>query len=137
MSFKTLDPKQLRLVVDGFGLDVAEKATKPVLLAAIAEDGNISWDEAVNILKSENAWDEEDEKTDVATKAEAKAAYEARPKDTLLKMLRANRSYEVRGYRFTADHPFALATAEDAEWIVEHDEGFRYATPKEATEFYS
>lgn len=137
MSFKTLDAKQLKAVAEGYGLDVPEKATKPVLLAAITEAEYTNWDDSIKILKEVGLWDEEDEKQDVAAKEEVKAAIEARPKDTLLKMRRANRRYDIRGYTFTADHPYALVTADDAEAITDIDpEGFVYATPKELKEFY-
>lgn len=137
MSFKTLDVKQLRFVAEAFTLDVDEKATKPVLLAAIEADEFTNWEDAVEALKKEGLWDEKDEKNAVAEKEEAKAKKEARPKDTVLKMLRANKSYEKMGYRFTAANPFCLVTAEDAEAITDSEpEGFRYASPKEVTEFY-
>lgn len=137
MSFKTLDVKQLRFVAEAFTLDVDEKATKPVLLAAIEEDEFVNWDDAVTALKTEGLWEEKDEKNVAVAKAEAIAVKAARPKDTVLKMLRANKSYEKMGYRFTASNPFCLVTSEDAEAITDSEpEGFRYASPKEVTEFY-
>lgn len=136
MSFATLKKDQLKAVAEGFGLDVDEKATGPQLKAAIAEADYIDWDGSVAILKEAGLWGDEDEKASAVAKAEVKAAYEARPKDTLLKMLRANKSYQILGYTFTESHPYGLVTAEDAEKITDRDEGFRYATPKEAIEFY-
>jgi hypothetical protein len=137
MSFNTLKKAQLVAVANGFGLDVAENAKVDELKAAIAEADYIEWDEAVALLKTENLWDEEDEEKEETAKAEKQAEIDARPKDTLLKMYRANRSYEIRGYRFTQDNPYALVTAEDAEAITDADpDGFRYATPKEAIDFY-
>ena len=58
------------------------------------------------------------------------------PEKVLLKMERENGSYEVRGYKFTKQHPYALVKSTDAEYIVENIEGFYYASPKEAAEFY-
>jgi hypothetical protein len=137
MSFNTLKKNQLRAVVDGFGIEVDEKANVAELKAAIAEAEYVDWDESVALLKNENLWDEEDEEKEETAKAEKQAELDARPKDTLLRMHRANRSYEIRGYRFTQSNPYALVTAEDAEAITDADpDGFRYATPKEAIEFY-
>jgi len=138
MSFNTLKKPQLRAVVDGFGIDVDEKATVEVLKAAVADNADvIDWDEAVKILKAENLWTEEDEEKAAEVKAEAKAKADARPKDVLIKMRRANKSYEMLGYKFTQNNPYALMTAEDAETITDLDpDGFVYATPKEAIEFY-
>jgi translation initiation factor IF-2 len=138
LSFKTLKKDQLKLVAEGFGLEVSEKATAPALLAAIIEDGNINWDDAVSLLKTEGAWTQEDVQNEEKERAAAQAEKDARPKDTLLKMKRANRRYDIRGYTFTQEHPYALVTAEDAEAITDGDpEGFAYATPKEAQQFYS
>jgi ribosomal protein S1 len=54
----------------------------------------------------------------------------------LIRMDRRNPTYELRGYTFTQQHPFALTTEEDANWILENERGFRIASPKEAKEFY-
>ena len=52
-------------------------------------------------------------------------------------MTRRNHSYEVRGYKFTRQHPFVPVTEEDAEWLVEKGGGFRPATNREIKEFYN
>lgn len=54
----------------------------------------------------------------------------------LLKMVRENPLFEVRGYRFTEEHPYALVKANDAMYILEHEDGFRQAYPQELAEFY-
>jgi hypothetical protein len=137
MSFNTLKKDQLKAVANGFGLEVADNAKVDELKAAIAEADYITWDEAVSLLKNDGLWDAETEEKEEEAKAEAQAELDARPKDTLLRMHRANKSYEIRGYRFTQSNPYALVTAEDAEAITDADpDGFRYATPKEAIEFY-
>jgi hypothetical protein len=55
----------------------------------------------------------------------------------LVKMERPNVSYQVRGYRFTKEHPFALVSGSDLEYVLRHEPGFRQAYPSEAQEFYS
>jgi hypothetical protein len=52
-------------------------------------------------------------------------------------MSRQNPTYEIRGYRFTRQHPFVPVTEDDANWILENVEGFSIASPREAKEFYS
>lgn len=60
-----------------------------------------------------------------------------RPEDEyLIKMVRDNPLYQVRGYTFTADHPYALVKADDAMYILEKEDGFRQAYPQELQEFY-
>jgi hypothetical protein len=55
----------------------------------------------------------------------------------LVKMERSNPLYQTRGHTFTKDHPYALVSGEDLEWIMKHEKGFRQALPSEAREFYS
>lgn len=134
MSFDKVGVADLRrIATEEFGLEFdTEKPTKAEVIAAFAEN-DISFDTAAQFdakLRGEaEAIKEEVKKEEVAAK-------EAEEK-VLLKMLRDNHSYQIRGIRFEKSHPFALVPASDAEFIVEHDEtGFRYATPKEAQEFY-
>lgn len=54
----------------------------------------------------------------------------------LLKMVRDNPLFQTRGYTFTEEHPYALVSAEDAQYILEHEDGFRQAFPAELAEFY-
>jgi hypothetical protein len=55
--------------------------------------------------------------------------------DYLIKMDRENPLYEIRGYRFTKEHPYQLVRPEHAETIL-REPGFRVAYPSEAQEFY-
>jgi hypothetical protein len=52
-------------------------------------------------------------------------------------MIRANNTYQIRGYTFKQSHPFALVKEKDADYLIEVDGGFRMASPKEAREFYA
>lgn len=131
MSFETLKKDELLEVAEEFGVEVEASETKAVIIAALAEDG-VTWEDAAKFNKSVA---EKDVEVKEEKKAEEVAAKEAEEKH-LLKMLRANGTYEIRGITFKKEHPFALVAASDAEWIVENIEGFRYATPKEAQEFY-
>lgn len=54
----------------------------------------------------------------------------------LIKMIRENPLYEVRGHKFTSTHPYALVSPDDYEYILNHEDGFRQATPSELQEFY-
>lgn len=54
----------------------------------------------------------------------------------LVKMTRPNTLFETRGHRFTAENPYALVNAEDFEYILEKEDGFRQAYPSELNEFY-
>jgi len=75
-------------------------------------------------------------------KPEAKEEVEEEPGQeeenlVLVRMTRSNYTYEVRGYKFTREHPFGLVTEEDADYLVEVEGGFQMATPSEARSFYN
>lgn len=128
MSFETLKKEDLLTIADEYGVDAKPSDTKAVIIAALNEDG-VSWDD---VAKTDKTVAEQD-----AILKEEKAETKANGPKQLLKMLRANGTYEIRGYVFKREHPFALVAEDDAEFIVENDpNGFRYATPKEAAEFY-
>lgn len=61
---------------------------------------------------------------------------EKEPEEVLVKMTRHNFTYQIRGYTFKRDHPFALVDEETADYLIEKDGGFRTASPREAREFY-
>jgi|SRR5882757_1144545 len=128
MSFESLKKEDLLKIADEYGVDAKPSDNKAVIIAALAEDG-VVWDD---VAKMDNVVAEQD-----ALLKEEKAEAKANGPKQLLKMLRANSSYEIRGIKFTREHPFALVAEDDAEYIVENDpNGFRYATPKEAAEYY-
>jgi hypothetical protein len=128
MSFETLKKEDLLKIADEYGVDTKPTDTKAVIIAALAEDG-VNWDDVAKVDKTVA-------EQDAVIKEEATVAKQNGPKQ-LLRMMRANSSYEIRGVKFTKEHPFALVAEEDAEFITENDpEGFRYATPKEAANYY-
>lgn len=128
MSFETMKKEDLLKIADEYGVDTKPTDTKAVIIAALAEDG-VNWDDVAKVDKTVAAQD--------AIIKEEKAVEKANGPKQLLKMLRGNSSYEIRGVRFTKEHPFALVPEDDAEFITENDpDGFRYATPKEAAEYY-
>lgn len=54
----------------------------------------------------------------------------------LIRMDRDNPLFEVRGYKFTDAHPYQLMAPEDAQYVLQYEDGFRQATPMELQEFY-
>lgn len=58
------------------------------------------------------------------------------PDEYILKMTRENELYQTRGYTWTSEHPYALVSSADAQWILENEDGFRQAFPQELSEFY-
>lgn len=159
MSLDKLKADELRVLAsEGFAVDVPENANKSQLVAALVENG-VTWDAALQspflperfkpVVEPEPVVEQpvvttaslkaEPEVVAVVTEPEEPVRITPKisvPDKVLLKMDRENPRYDIRGYKFTAAHPFALVSEADAEYITENIEGFKYASPKEAREFY-
>lgn len=158
-KFKDLKPAELyRSAIEDFALpiDEADKDSKQVLLAAFAE-GGVEWadyvkqhpevaPESAPVVESEPArggaitlGHQSDNLTvdDEPARVIVQETPVYNPKDKLLiKMIRENPLFEVRGYRFTSAHPYNLVNPVDADYILRHEDGFRQALPSELEEFY-
>lgn len=55
----------------------------------------------------------------------------------LIKMTRENVRFDVKGYTFTQEHPYALVQPDDVEHLLEREDGFRQAYPSELSDFYA
>jgi hypothetical protein len=160
-SFKDLDVAELRRsAIEDFAVDIEPDASKKDVIAAFVETG-IEWKDYVaqhpEVAPAEEV-NREPEATragavvtsgDVTGRVEEYAEPEEAPvvrvaepaiKQTddpyLIKMVRDNTLYETRGYRFTQEHPYALVSSADAEFILSKEDGFRQAFPSELEEFY-
>jgi hypothetical protein len=122
---------ELRDIAEYFAVDLDgnTKASKPVILAALEEDG-VSYEMYEKFLNSEKA-EAEVELPKPKKKPSADATL------VLVRMDRENPRYEVNGYVFTKDHPFVAMTEDDAEFIFTTQQGFRMATPREIQEYYN
>lgn len=85
--------------------------------------------------KAKGIEEEEKEMNDTLPKAAPKVVN--KEDMVLVKMTRANYSYEIMGHRFTKEHPFVAMDKDTAQAIFDKEEGFRLATPVEVQEFYS
>lgn len=164
MSFDKLKRDALyELATENFGVEVSETATKPQIIAALAEEG-VTWDMAKTYDKNAAAVAAAEEGLEpeapvaqpapnVITSAQVQmkevpvpaVEVEVTPVSAgvlpaqdviLLKMERENPRYDIRGYKFTKEHPIVLVKSDDADYILTHEEGFKQATPREAKEFY-
>lgn len=145
-SLKQMDKKELIELAEEIGgvEDLDMSMTQKTMLAKLEEAGYT--EEAhqrkhapKNVVTTEQAapLPEQENTVEVADKKEETVA-QLKPADKILiKMTRENFSYEVRGYRFSQEHPFLAVNADDADWLIENEDGFRPASPKEAREFYS
>lgn len=132
---------ELLAYAETFGTEVNKTISKKDLAARLAEDGI-----TIELIKSysKDADDYDADALGLQTLAPGELEETAPEADTdegedlvLLKMIRTNRTYQIRGYTFKTDHPFALVTEDDADYLIEVDGGFRIASPKEARAYYS
>lgn len=156
MSFQQLNKEILFQVTDDFAVDLPEKdkddITKKEIIAALKRDG-VTWemykeafpsvfdqddvdpDEALPTLDGKEYEDEEEDEEEEKT---AIKQFKAGPKkQVLVKMTRANGSFQIRGYNFTREHPYLPVNEDDAVYLTEEQRGFKIANPREVEEYYS
>lgn len=148
-KFSDLDVNELRRsAIEDFAVEVGAEDSKKIVLAALTESG-VAWADYV-AQHPEVAPEEEEKAVDAPvnvvksqkpTPPEKVRVKEEIPAETgekfLIKMTRENPLFEVRGYRFTSSHPYALVDAADVEHILTKEEGFRQALPSELQDFYN
>ena len=131
MSFDKLSKEDLLIAAELFAVEVPAEATKKDIVGALLTDG-------VSYKLYEEAFNKpaEEEELLVLTRPVGPKVVDP-SQGILIIMERENPLYEIRGYRFTKEHPFQVVTPEDAEAIITHDVGFRQALPSEAAAYYS
>lgn len=143
-SFNDLSATELRRsAVEDFAVDIEDANNKNEVIAALTESG-VTWSQYVAQHpevapepapeETHDVIPEDPEDFDVVV---AEPEVKDKEKRYLLKMTRDNLVYETAGLRFTQEHPYALATADQADFIITKEDGFRQATPSELQEFYS
>ena len=130
MSFKNLKQPELKKAAADFGVELPKGIISNDKIIELLEADGVTYDQWAKLQPKE---DEEETEVEVEETEEP----EGEERNTLIKMTRANPTFEDRGYRFTKSHPYVLVTEEDAEWFIENYEGFKIASPKELREFYS
>lgn len=148
-GFKDLDVEELRrTAIADFALTNDAHANKKDLLALFAEK-NISFDEYLNLVPEldpapvESLPSDFNEVQTLATEigAPVEVVVAASPVVSptakyLIKMDRENPLFEIAGYKFTQEQPYALVSADKADHVLS-EPGFRQATPRELKEFYA
>ena len=133
--FSKLKVPELQKIAEDFGCDVQPNAKKADLLAAIEAEG-VTW-ELYSMLNPPKEDETEPDEGEAPSKVKANAKPLASEKILLLKMQRANFSYEVEGYTFTREHPYVPVAESAANYILWTEEGLYLATPEEAALYSS
>lgn len=138
MSFKTLNKDVLIQVAEEFSVDIDKRWKKDKIVEELVTMG-ITWEMYKTSFPDVDDLDDaspEDEEPVLESREPQVNPASGKP-NVLIRMTRANPTYEVYGYRFTSDNPFLPVDRVSADYILENEEGFRTASPKEAEEFYS
>jgi len=141
MAFEDLTQKELVAVAEMFGTDIKPNASKVTIIKELSLDG-VTFEAYQDLVKAVA-----DEEPDLAELDETPLdvvlvpvvptpVVAPEPEYQVIKMTRNNLTYEISGYKFTKENPFALVKEADADYLTEHIEGFRPATGKEIREFY-
>lgn len=135
-KFEELNVVELRALAEQFAVDLDGKTRKADIIAEIKQMG-VTWDMYAALLSVVE--DEEVFEDEPVVVEEAVVVTEPAPvveESQVLRMTRANPLYQIRGYEFTSDHPYALVKESDADYLIEVIGGFRLASPRELKEFY-
>jgi len=132
MSFTDLKISDLKKVAETFGVDISEVKTKNEIVALIEEEG-ITYQMYDKFSNAEK----QDVEVPAAEKQKREKKVLTKENSILVKMERANHSYQTLGYTFTQEHPFVAMPEDQANMVFDMETGFRVATPREAQEYYS
>ena len=132
MSFEKHTVKELQEVAEYFAVDLDGIKGKANIIKEIEEMG-VTYERADELVFNPDAGDEEE----AVVVSQAPTAL---VNPTLVRMTRKNPRYDVeahgRIYTFTQDNPYVLVEEDDADEILDKEEGFRIASPRELREFY-
>lgn len=131
-----LTKDELVAAAEQFGVEFKRAMSKADIVERLTEDGV-----TMELINSFKPVEDEDEEPVAEAAVEAPVVVVVEEEDdedlTLVVMIRNNGTYQVRGYTFKREHPFALVKSSDADYLIHQDGGFRMATPNEAREYYS
>jgi hypothetical protein len=140
-KFEDLNNKELLAVAEMFGTDLVGSPTKAAIIKQLGIDG-VTYDMYVKATATNDEDDESPvelavlddtplDETGIEVEPAAEEDYH------VVCMTRTNATYEIRGYKFTRQHPYALVKEVDADYLIEEDGGFRLAGPREIREYYA
>ena len=132
MSFSDLKITELKKAADSFGVSTEGIKTKQEIIAVLEEEG-INYQ---MYIKFNSVEQEKIEVPEVERKKREQKIMKT-TSSVLVKMERANHSFQTNGHSFSQEHPFVAMSEDDAQRIFDTVPGFRLATPKEAQEYYN
>ena len=146
MSFSTLPKAELQRAATYFGTEVKPTDSKTEIIAALAEEG-VTFDQYTKFLVPDEPVVEPElvepqplefapSAVIITDEAEQETVEEVKESTLIMRMTRENPIFQERGYTFTSNHPFAVVTERDADFIMATHEGFRPAMPSEIREYY-
>jgi hypothetical protein len=135
MSFNEMKVGELRELADAYAVDVNKTDNKEVVVRKMTESG-VTWEYHVAQVAAAEAPGVE--RVSTTPKPVFDEPADGDDNDPiLLRMTRANGTFQIRGATFTQNNPYAIVNERDADFIIENYDGFRIASPREVREFYS
>ena len=139
MSFDTLKVAELKEIAEEFAVDLDGATKKADVIKALGEFG-VTWEDyEASLARREEAIQTAEKMFEKPnTPKPEKKSFRPTAELVLVKMDRADPMYEANGFTFTREHPFVPMTEDQAMDLFDLEpEGFRFATPREAQEYYS
>lgn len=130
-----LGKPELLEAADQFGTEYKHTESKSVIARRMVSEG-VTWEMYQDLRVPDEDAPVELAELDDAPLDDGPAIDPPEDADVLLKMTRKNFTYEVRGYRFSSQHPFVLVKEDDADYLIEAG-GFRPASPREMAAWYA
>ena len=134
---KSKNNDTLKAVADNFGVDLNDKTKKAEYVEALIADG-VTDDMVRDFLGETAPKPETKDAPPVTSGKEAEEKAQDNPEDqVILRMTRANPTYQTHGYTFHAKYPFTLVPKDVAESILRVETGFSVALSSEVEDFHS
>ena len=134
MSFNDMKLAELKNIAEGWGVDVPQRINKANLIELLNEEG-LTYDQYKAYVDAKE--ESEGEKKEAKSEERVKSVTLSNQSHILVRMDRFNMSYQVMGYTFSRENPYAVVPESIAQEIFDNHEGFRPATPREVQDFYS
>lgn len=129
MSFNSMKVAELRNVAEQFGVELPAGANKAAIIKNLNDEG-VTYEMYDAFANAEKVEPEDD----------VLAVFQSKPEvdqnAILIKMTRANPLFQWNKYAWTSEHPFVLMSEDDAEELMDSEEGFVIAKPSEVQSYY-
>ena len=105
MSFNDMKLAELKSIAEGWGVDVPQRINKANLIELLNEEG-LTYDQYKAYVDAKE--ESEGEKKEAKSEERVKSVTLSNQSHILVRMDRFNMSYQVMGYTFSRENPYAV-----------------------------